>query len=256
MKAAQLAVIYGLHTVQMVLTRHPERVRGVFIDATRMDARMHALQAAAQAAGIQVNKISKEELNKQAGEVAHQGVVAQVVPREIEGENALEDVLDRLQVPPFLLALDGVTDPHNLGACLRTADAAGVHAVIVPKDRACGLTATVRKVACGAAEVIPFIQVTNLARTLRALKERNIWCVGLDAGATQSLYELDLKGPLAIVMGAEGSGLRQLTRELMDYLGQLPMEGAVDSLNVSVSTGVALYEALRQRTVAQIASRK
>ncbi len=256
MKSEQLAVIYGIHTVQMVLTHNPERIRNIVIDAARLDVRMQTLLAAAQAAGIQVQKVSKEELHKQAGDVTHQGVVAQVVPREIEGENALEDLLDRLQVPPFLLALDGVTDPHNLGACLRTADAAGVHGVIVPKDRACGLTATVRKVACGAAEIIPFIQVTNLARTLRALKERNIWCVGLDAGANQSLYQLDLQGPLVIVMGAEGSGLRQLTRELMDYLGQLPMEGAVSSLNVSVSTGIALYEALRQRTVAQIASRK
>jgi len=247
MKSAPFAVIYGLHTVQMVLTHHPQRVRSVLIDAGRMDARMQSLLEAAQAAGIQVQKIDKDELHQQAGDVAHQGVLAQVIPREVEGENALEDLLDGLQVPPFLLVLDGVTDPHNLGACLRTADAAGAHAVIVPKDRACGLTATVRKVACGAAEIVPFFQVTNLARTLRALKERNIWCVGLDAGASQSLYELDLKGPLAMVMGAEGSGLRQLTRELMDFLGQLPMTGAVSSLNVSVSTGIALYEAVRQR---------
>lgn len=247
MKSEQLAVIYGLHTVQMVLTHHPQRVRSVIIDAGRMDARMQSLLQTAQLAGIQVQKIAKDEFLKQVGDVAHQGVLAQVIPREVGGENALEDLLDALQVPPFLLALDGVTDPHNLGACLRTADAAGVHAVIVPKDRACGLTSTVRKVACGAAEIVPFFQVTNLARTLRALKERNIWCIGLDAGAGQSLYELDLKGPLALVMGAEGSGLRQLTRELMDFLGQLPMTGAVSSLNVSVSTGVALYEALRQR---------
>lgn len=256
MNTAPTSLIYGLHTVQMVLQHHPERIRTLLIDAARLDARMQVLLQAAQQAGIAIHKVTKEELDKQAGEVTHQGVLAHVAPRQAEGENALEDLLDGLAAPPFLLVLDGVTDPHNLGACLRTADAAGVHAVIVPKDRACGLTATVRKVASGAAEVVPFIQVTNLARTLRGLKERGIWCVGLDANTPQTLYQLDLKGPLAIVMGAEGAGLRQLTRDLMDFLALLPMAGAVSSLNVSVSTGIALYEAVRQRTIAHSAPRK
>lgn len=250
------SLIYGLHTVQMVLQHHPERVRTLLVDASRGDARMQEVLQLAQRAGIAINKVAKDELDKQSGDMNHQGALAHVVPREVEGENALEDLLDALTVPPFLLILDGVTDPHNLGACLRTADAAGAHAVIVPKDRACGLTATVRKVASGAAEVLPFIQVTNLARTLRGLKERGIWCVGLDANTPKSLYQFDLKGPLAIVMGAEGTGLRQLTRDLMDFLALLPMAGAVSSLNVSVSTGIALYEAVRQRTIAQSIPRK
>lgn len=247
MKNDSLSTIYGLHTVQMVLERQPDRVRTLLVDDSRHDARLQTLLATAQRAGIAINKISKEELQKQAGDVAHQGVLAHVAPREASGENDLEDLLDALTVPPFLLVLDGVTDPHNLGACLRTADAAGVHAVVVPKDRACGLTAVVRKVASGAAEVLPFIQVTNLARTVRALKERGIWCVGLEGEASQSIYQTDLKGPLALVMGAEGVGLRQLTRELMDFHARLPMAGAVSSLNVSVATGIVLYEAVRQR---------
>jgi 23S rRNA (guanosine2251-2'-O)-methyltransferase len=240
-------VIYGLHTVQMVLQRNPAAVHALYIDATRIDQRMHALIEVAQLTKLAIHKVSKNDLEQQVGEVAHQGVVAHVAPRAIGDENELFDLLDALDAVPFLLVLDGVQDPHNLGACLRTADAAGIHAVIAPKDRACGLTATVRKVACGAAEVMPFIQVTNLARTLRGLKERGIWCVGLDANTDSSLYQLDLRGPLALVMGAEGTGLRQLTCQHMDHLGQLPMAGAVSSLNVSVSTGIALYEAVRQR---------
>ena len=250
-------VIYGLHTVHMVLQRNPVLVQALFIDATRIDQRMQALIEVAQLTKLAIHKVSKNELEQQVGEVAHQGVVAHVAARAIGDENELFALLDTLNAVPFLLVLDGVQDPHNLGACLRTADAAGVHAVIAPKDRACGLTATVRKVACGAAEVVPFIQVTNLARTLRDLKQRGIWCVGLDANTDQSLYNLDLRGPLAVVMGAEGAGLRQLTSQHMDYLAQLPMAGAVSSLNVSVSTGITLYEAVRQRKgIAQKASSK
>ena len=156
-------------------------------------------------------------------------------------------ILAGLEVPPFLLILDGVQDPHNLGACLRTADAAGVHAVIVPRDKACGLTSTVRKVACGAAETVPFVQVTNLTRTLKALQQAGIWIIGTDLDTTQSLYDSDLTGPLALVLGAEGKGLRRLTREACDSLVKLPMQGTVQSLNVSVSAGICLYEALRQR---------
>ncbi|MBI3560165.1 MAG: 23S rRNA (guanosine(2251)-2'-O)-methyltransferase RlmB [Gammaproteobacteria bacterium] len=249
MNTAPLALLYGVHAVQSLLTRQPEKIRSLLVDHSRHDARIQSLLAMAFAAGIAVQRVAKEEIHRQAGEVAHQGVLAYIVPGQAGGENHLEDLLDGLHVPPFILVLDGVTDPHNLGACLRTADAAGVHAVVVPKDRACGLTAVVRKVACGAAELVPFIQVTNLARSLRGLKERGIWCVGLDADAAASLYEIDLKGPLAMVLGAEGAGLRQLTRELMDHVGQLPMTGTVASLNVSVSTGIALYEAVRQRRI-------
>jgi 23S rRNA (guanosine2251-2'-O)-methyltransferase len=174
-------------------------------------------------------------------------VVAESKAKAALNEAGLNQLLDNLAEPPLLLILDGVTDPHNLGACLRTADAAGVHALIVPRDKACGLTAVVRKVASGAAETVPFVQVTNLARTLKALKQRNIWLVGTDLDTEQDIYEADLSGPLALVMGAEGKGMRRLTREQCDFLVKLPMRGSVQSLNVSVSTGICLYEAVRQR---------
>jgi 23S rRNA (guanosine2251-2'-O)-methyltransferase len=186
-------------------------------------------------------------LDRLAGDERHQGACLQIRSAGVLGEGALDDLLDAATTPPFLLVLDGVQDPHNLGACLRTADAVGVTAVIVPKDRAAGMSATVRKVASGAAETVPLIQVTNLARTLRWLKEREIWIVGTDDQADHSLYASKLTGPLAIVLGAEGTGLRRLTRENCDALVSIPMRGVVESLNVSVATGVLLYEALRQR---------
>jgi 23S rRNA (guanosine2251-2'-O)-methyltransferase len=182
-------------------------------------------------------------------EGAHQGVVLRLRARQPEGEGALDDLLDELPGPPFLLVLDGVQDPHNLGACLRTADGAGVDAVIVPRDRAAGLTATVRKVACGAAETSRLIRVTNLARTLKHLKSRGLWLVGTAEDAPQSVFEADWTGPLALVMGGEARGLRRLTRELCDALVSLPMRGAVESLNVSVATGICLYTALSRRAV-------
>ena len=181
---------------------------------------------------------------------AHQGVIAQLKKIDNLGEGALDDILDKAGAAPLLLVLDGVTDPHNLGACLRTADAAGVHAVIVPRDRAAGLSPVVRKVAAGAAETVPLIQVTNLARTLRWLQERGLWLVGTDDEATQSLYDAKLTGPMAVVMGAEGAGMRRLTKEQCDLLVNLPMKGVVESLNVSVATGVTLYEVVRQRKAA------
>jgi 23S rRNA (guanosine2251-2'-O)-methyltransferase len=181
----------------------------------------------------------------------HQGVLAKVSPSQIWGEQMLDELLDRLEVPPLLLVLDGVTDPHNLGAVLRTADAAGVHAVIIPKDKSATLNATVRKVACGAAEVVPLVAVTNLARALEKLRQKGLWVVGTDGDAEQTLYQQDMTGPLIVVMGAEGTGMRRLTREHCDYLVKLPMQGSVSSLNVSVATGVCLFEAQRQRLSAK-----
>jgi len=184
-------------------------------------------------------------LSRMAGSAGHQGVVARV--HAVQLAKSLDDLLDELTVPPLLLVLDGVTDPHNLGACLRVADGAGAHAVIAPKDHAVGVNATVAKVASGAAETIPYFMVTNLARTLGELKERSIWCVGLSDDAEKTLYQSDLKGPTALVMGAEGPGMRQLTRQTCDQLVSIPMLGAVESLNVSVASGICLYEAVRQR---------
>jgi 23S rRNA (guanosine2251-2'-O)-methyltransferase len=208
---------------------------------------MQELMQLAQAKSIKTEWRDQKELDRLSGSERHQGACLQIRVVGVMGEGALDDLLDALTTPPLLLVLDGVQDPHNLGACMRTADAAGVAAVVVPKDRAAGLSATVRKVASGAAESVPLIQVTNLARTLRWLKEREIWIVGTDDQAEHSLYGAKLTGPLAIVLGAEGTGLRRLTRENCDALVSIPMRGIVESLNVSVATGVLLYEALRQR---------
>ncbi len=240
-------LIYGLHAVQAALEKEPEIISGLWLEHARRDARAQKLMALAREAGIEIKKVKREELDALVGEVRHQGVVAAATAVSAKDESWLTTFLGALDDIPFLLILDGVTDPHNLGACLRTADAAGVHAVIAPRDNACGLTGTVRKVACGAAETIPFVQVTNLARTLRTLQKSGIWLTGADAETAQDIYATDLRGPLGLVMGAEGSGLRRLTREHCDQLVRLPMHGSVQSLNVSVSTGICLYEALRQR---------
>jgi 23S rRNA (guanosine2251-2'-O)-methyltransferase len=198
-----------------------------------------------QEAGLRTIEADGLRLARLAGSAGHQGVVARVEPLPVS--HSLDDLLDALEGPPLLLVLDGVTDPHNLGACLRVADGAGAHAVMAPKDHAVGINATVAKVASGAAETMPYFMVTNLARTLGELKERNIWCLGLSDEATQSLYQSDLKTPTALVLGAEGTGLRQLTRKTCDALVSIPMLGAVESLNVSVASGICLYEAVRQR---------
>jgi len=238
--------VYGLHAVAAVIERAPERLLELWIGEPRDDARMRSLRERALAAGIHVQTASPEALAMRVGEVAHQGVVAAVRPLKPWDEHdvlaALGDVHD-----PLLLVLDGVTDPHNLGACLRTADAAGVQAVIIPKDRAAVVDGVVRKVAAGAAEFVPVATVTNLARVMEMLKERGIWVVGTDGEAAQSLYAADLKRPLALVLGAEGSGLRRLTRERCDFLVRIPMAGQVESLNVSVAAGISLFEARRQR---------
>ena len=239
--------IYGFHAVEALLKSDPERVLEVWLLGGRSDKRQDNLQSLLDACGIRPQTARREQLDELAGSTQHQGVVAHCRAAPVRNENFLNAMLDGLQEVPFLLILDGVQDPHNLGACLRTADAVGAHAVIAPKDNAVSLNSTVRKVACGAAETIPFVSVTNLARCLRGLKERGIWLIGTAGEAQQPVYAQDLKGPLALVMGAEGKGMRRLTRETCDGLVYIPMQGSVESLNVSVATGVCLYEALRQR---------
>jgi 23S rRNA (guanosine2251-2'-O)-methyltransferase len=245
------SIVFGLHAVRTLLQQRPERASLLLLQKGREDARATELLHIAQQAGVRIEWRDARELEKLAGSDHHQGACLQIRAMGALGEGALDELLDRATAPPLLLVLDGVQDPHNLGACLRTADAAGVTAVIVPRDRAAGLSPTVRKVASGAAETMPLIQVTNLARTLRWLKEREIWIVGTDGQAEKSLYAISstgsFKGPLAIVLGAEGAGLRRLTRESCDALVNIPMRGVVESLNVSVATGVVLYEAVRQR---------
>lgn len=240
--------VYGVHAVEALLRHHPKRVKQLWLAEGRQDPRVQALVQLAGAARVPVGQRERRELDEWA-EGVHQGVVAEVSPSQVWGENFLEELLARGESVPLLLVLDGVTDPHNLGACLRSADAAGVHAVIVPRDKATGLTSVVRKVACGAAEVVPLIQVTNLARSLRELQERGVWIVGTAGEADHDLYQAKLTGPMALVMGAEGKGMRRLTREHCDELVSIPMAGAVSSLNVSVASGVCLFEAVRQRRV-------
>lgn len=238
-------VLYGFHAVGVRLKTAPQSILEIYHDPARRDARMRQFLEKARAAGVRLIEADGLRLARLAGSQGHQGVCARVQP--LEPARSLDDLLDALQEPPLLLVLDGVTDPHNLGACLRVADGAGAHAVIAPKDHAVGINATVAKVASGAAETVPYFMVTNLARTLGELKERSIWCTGTSDDAPRTLYEVDLKGPTALVLGAEGQGMRQLTRKTCDELVRIPMKGAVESLNVSVAAGVCLYEALRQR---------
>lgn len=238
--------IFGWHAIEAVLKREPGRLQRVWIQTGRQDRRVKTVTAALDELGVQWQVVHRRELDERVAGV-HQGVVAQVGMSKEWGEADLLALLANSDKPPFLLVLDGVTDPHNLGACLRTADATGVQAVVVPKDKSASLTPTARKVACGAAETVPLVRVTNLARTLRALQDEGVWLVGTAGEADCSLYQADFKGPVALVMGAEGKGMRRLTREHCDLLINIPMLGHVDSLNVSVATGVCLYEALRQR---------
>lgn len=240
-------IVFGIHAVTNLLKRSPERVRELYLQQGRDDEKLQSIFSLAKQNGIHVQVVKKPFLDEKA-QGNHQGVAARAKPVQAKGENELFSQLDDLNGPAFLLVLDSITDPHNLGACLRTADAAGVHAVIAPKDKAVGITATVSKVACGAAETVPFYQVTNLARTLKEIQDRGIWLYGTAGEASESVYKTDLKGPIAIVMGAEGKGLRRLTREACDHLIHIPMAGDVSSLNVSVATGVCLFEAVRQRS--------
>lgn len=238
-------VIYGFHSVTGRLRQSPAAVKEVYVDAAREDRRVQELLKAAEARGVRVIRVDEKRLDGLTHQARHQGVAARVEIARLPTH--VEDVLDALDEPPLLLILDGITDPHNLGACLRVADAMGVHAVIAPKDRAVGVTAVVSKVASGAAETVPYIAVTNLARAMRELKERGIWILGADERAETGLFGARLEGPLAWTFGAEGEGMRRLTRENCDTLVRIPMLGAVESLNISVSAGICLAETRRQR---------
>ncbi|MBV4368069.1 23S rRNA (guanosine(2251)-2'-O)-methyltransferase RlmB [Erwinia phyllosphaerae] len=239
-------IVFGLHAVQALLDSDPQRFQEVFILKGRDGRRLQPVVKALEAQGIVIQMASRQWLDSQVEGGVHQGIVARVKAGRQYQENDLPDLLEKLETP-FLLILDGVTDPHNLGACLRSADAAGVHAVIVPKDRSAQLNATAKKVASGAAENVPLIRVTNLARTMRMLQEANVWIVGTAGEADHHLYQSKMTGPMALVMGAEGEGMRRLTREHCDELISIPMAGSVSSLNVSVATGICLFEAVRQR---------
>lgn len=240
--------VFGLHAAKSALEHTPDKVAAAWLDGQRGDARLNELRRQLQEAGVAVRSASRKELDQLSGGQQHQGVVLEVnLPREL-GENELWAALEGLSEPALFLVLDHVQDPHNLGACLRTADAAGVHGVVLTKDQAVGITPTVAKVASGAAETMPVYRVTNLARTLEGFKQRGVWVAGAAGEADQSLYQADLTLSLALVIGAEGKGLRRLTRDTCDFLVKIPMKGQVESLNLSVAAGVMLYETVRQRT--------
>jgi 23S rRNA (guanosine2251-2'-O)-methyltransferase len=255
-------VLFGFHAVGVRLKTAPQSIVEIYVDPGRRDARMRQFVERVQEAGARLVEADGVRLARLCGSHGHQGVAARV--NQIAQVHSLDELLENLEaanaalppeqrVPPLILVLDGVTDPHNLGACLRVADGAGAHAVIAPKDHAAGINATVAKVASGAAETVPYFMVTNLARTLNELKERNIWIIGTSDQATQTLYQVDLKAAVALVLGAEGDGMRALTSKTCDQLVRIPMQGAVESLNVSVASGVCLYEATRQRQASMLA---
>lgn len=241
--------IYGAHAVRTILERHPARVQAVRLAERRDDPRVRAIEELARRHHTPVQRLDAQALKKLLGAVAHQGVAADITPLAPWTEDQLLTALQS-SAAPLLLALDGVQDPHNLGACLRTADACGALAVVVPRDRAAQLTPTVRKVAVGAAETTPVVAVTNLVRTLKLLKQAGLWVVGADAAAPKAAHQTDLRGPVVLVLGAEGAGLRHLTQQNCDFLVSLPQLGSVESLNVSVAAGMLLYEAVRQRSAA------
>jgi 23S rRNA (guanosine2251-2'-O)-methyltransferase len=247
MKNSDEQLLIGIHAVVSALKAAAGDVQWLRIVADSKNKRLNEIESRAHGSGIRVFKVKMAELDKLSGQQRHQGVIAGFRGSNLATESQLDSVLDSIDATPLVLVLDGVQDPHNLGACLRTADAAGVHLVVICKDRSTGITPVVRRAACGAAETMPIIQATNLARVLRKLKERGVWLAGTSDSADESLYTTDLAGPLALVMGSEGSGLRRLTAELCDYLVSIPMAGGVESLNVSVATGVCLYEINRQR---------
>lgn len=240
-------LIFGFHAVTARIRHDAATVEEIYVDASRHDRRMGEMLRAAKAANVRIIQADDQRLDAMVGTRRHQGVVAKA--GELSLARNLDELLDAIVGPPLLLLLDGVTDPHNLGACLRVADGAGAHAVIAPKDRAVGLNATAAKVASGAAETVPYITVTNLARTMRELQERDIWLTGTTEDAESTVYDVDFTGGSALVMGSEGEGMRRLTRENCDRLVNLPMMGSVESLNVSVASGICLYEARRQRLV-------
>ena len=242
-------VVFGFHAVLARLRADPASVVEIFLDETRQDARARDLAAVAERASVRLMRVPTKRLDGFYGGGRHQGVVARVEMKR--SSDSLDDILEQIE-KPLLLALDGVTDPHNLGACMRVANAAGAHAVVAPKDRAAGITPVVSKVASGAAEATPYLMVTNLARTLADIKERNIWVVGADERAGQTLFEANLPDSIAWVLGAEGEGMRRLTRESCDLLVKIPMRGEVDSLNVSVAAGICLFESVRRRGISGV----
>lgn len=238
--------IFGIHAINAVLEKDPARIIEAFVLKGRQDDRLMPVIEQLQMCGVSIQQMGRKTLDEKAKGANHQGIIAKVKPAKALNEHDLDQIIAKTKTPLFLI-LDGVTDPHNLGACLRNADAAGVAAVIVPKDKSAPLTGTVSKVACGAAETVPFVRVTNLARTMRAMQEQGVWIVGTAGEATHDVYDAKLTGSLAIVMGAEGDGMRRLTRETCDDLIKIPMAGSVSSLNVSVASGVCLFESVRQR---------
>ncbi|QDP71598.1 23S rRNA (guanosine(2251)-2'-O)-methyltransferase RlmB [Legionella israelensis] len=239
--------VYGLHAVSALLKNERRNIKQLFVNKGRSDERIHQILDLALSKHIPVIKLDAKQMQQQFFSFPHQGIIASVTPLPAFSEHDLLSLLKKAGKPALILILDGITDPHNLGACLRTADAAGVDFVLIPKDKNVGLTAVVSKVACGAVENMPVVRVTNLARAMEMLKEQGIWIYGAAGEAQQSLYDMDCLSPMAVVMGAEGKGLRRLTREHCDGLFSLPMLGSVESLNVSVATGVSLYEIIRQR---------
>jgi 23S rRNA (guanosine2251-2'-O)-methyltransferase len=243
-------VLFGFHAITVRMKTAPKSVIELHVESNRRDARMRSFVDRARDSGIKIVETDGDRLDKMAGTSRHQGVVARV--EVVAMPHSLDEVIEAVEGPPLLLVLDGVTDPHNLGACLRVADGAGAHAIVAPKDHAVGVNATVAKVASGAAETVPYIMVTNLARTLNELKDFDIRVIGTSDDAELTLYDIDLTGPIAFVLGSEGDGMRQLTRKTCDQLVRIPMAGVVESLNVSVAAGVCLFEALRQRTKAAV----
>ncbi|MDI4651411.1 MULTISPECIES: 23S rRNA (guanosine(2251)-2'-O)-methyltransferase RlmB [Pseudoalteromonas] len=244
-------LIFGFHSVEAILAKEPERFLEIYALKGREDKRLNPVIEQARKFGISVQFMQRKVLDNKANGEQHQGIIANVKAARMYNEKDLDEIIAREETP-FLLVLDGITDPHNLGACLRSADAAGVHAIIVPKDKSAKLNGTARKVACGAAETVPLVQVTNLARTLREIKDAGVWVVGTAGETDTELFDANLTGPMAVVMGAEGDGMRRLTREHCDLLVKIPMAGSVSSLNVSVATGICLFEVLRQRNATQI----
>jgi len=240
--------LFGIHSIDAALSNDPKNILELYFESDSQNARIKELSEKARELGLKPHARPREALDRMTGGARHQGAVARYRAPPPRTEKELYDLVEKAGKDTLILVLDGVTDPHNLGACLRSAEAAAVTAVVVPKDKAAGITPTVRRASSGAADRVAFFAVTNLARTLKALKESGVWLVGLAGESAQDFYKLDLKGPLGIVMGSEGEGMRRLTGEACDFLAKIPMRGGVESLNVSVATGVALFEALRQRT--------
>jgi 23S rRNA (guanosine2251-2'-O)-methyltransferase len=240
-------LLFGIHSIDAALSNDPKNILELYFESDSHNARVKELSEKARELGLKPHARPREALDRMTGGARHQGAVARYRAPPPRTESELYELVEKAQKDTLILVLDGVTDPHNLGACLRSAEAAGVTAVVVPKDKAAGITPTVRRASSGAADRVAFFAVTNLARTLKGLKEQGVWLVGLAGEAAQDFYKLDLKGPLGIVVGSEGEGMRRLTSEACDFLARVPMRGGVESLNVSVATGVALFEALRQR---------